>query len=24
MPEDAVAEYLEKNGTDRINAKELM
>lgn len=24
MPEDAVTEYLEKNGTDRINAKELM
>lgn len=24
MPEDAVAEYLEKNRTDRINAKELM
>lgn len=24
MPEDAVAEHLEKNGTDRINAKELM
>lgn len=24
MPEDAVAEYLEKNGTDRINAKELL
>lgn len=24
MPEDAVAEYLEKNETDRINAKELM
>ena len=24
MPEDAVAEYLEKNGTDWINAKELM
>lgn len=24
MPEDAVAEYLEKNGTDRINAKELI
>ena len=24
MPEDAVTEHLEKNGTDRINAKELM
>ena len=24
MPEDEVTEHLEKNGTDRINAKELM